>query len=138
MITKKAEYAIIILSELASHPSGTTLTSKYIASERAIPVNLVVQLASVLKEAGWLKSTRGPSGGLKLTADPGSITLKEVIEKVDGQVSITRCLTSDKPCRDQEHCSLREVWFKAQDSMLLVFAGVTIKELAKEFSREAL
>jgi Rrf2 family iron-sulfur cluster assembly transcriptional regulator len=131
MITKKAEYAITILSELASHPEGTVLTSKAIANKRSIPVNLVVQLTSILKEAGWATGTRGPSGGIKLTADPDKISLRQVIETVDGQIGITRCLFNEKPCRDQKHCSLRAVWDKAQSSMLAVLEGVTIKELAR-------
>ena len=138
MITKKAEYAIIILSELASHEQGAMVTSKSIAQKRGLPVNLVVQLASVLKEAGWLQGARGPSGGIKLTADPAQINLKEVIETVDGQISITRCLFSEEPCRDQEHCFLREVWTKAQNSMLSVFEETTIKEISESaFSRAA-
>jgi len=131
MITKKAEYAIIILAELASHPKGSIVTSKYIAEKRDISVNLVVQLLAVLKDAGWTTGTRGPAGGIKLVADPSVITLREVIEKVDGPIGITRCLFSDKPCGDRTHCSLRGIWAEAQGSMLNVLNGVSIKELAE-------
>ncbi len=130
MITKKAEYAVIILAELASHPEGALVTSKEIAEKRKISVNLVVQLLSLLKEAGWTSGTRGPAGGIKLTADPSKITLKDVIEKVDGPIGITRCLFSDRPCGDRSHCSLRGIWSKAQQSMLDVLEEATIKELA--------
>ncbi|MDW7729741.1 MAG: RrF2 family transcriptional regulator [Dethiobacteria bacterium] len=131
MITKKAEYAVIILAELASHPKGAIVTSKEIAEKRLISVNLVVQLLSLLKEAGWTSGTRGPSGGIRLVADPAAITLKDVIEKVDGPIGITRCLFSDKPCGDRTHCSLRGIWSKAQQSMLDVLEEATIQELAK-------
>lgn len=131
MITKKAEYAVIILAELASRPEGAIVTSKEIAEKRLISVNLVVQLLSLLKEAGWTSGTRGPSGGIRLVADPSKITLKDVIEKVDGPIGITRCLFSDKPCGDRTHCSLRGIWSKAQQSMLDVLEEATIEELAK-------
>lgn len=131
MITKKAEYAVIILTELASHPPDTVITSKAIAAKRGIPVNLVVQLLTLLREAGWTCGTRGPSGGVKLTADPANINLKEVIERIDGPIGITRCLFSSKPCQDKTHCSLRGIWFKAQQSMLSVLEDVTIKELSE-------
>ncbi|MBW6464256.1 MAG: Rrf2 family transcriptional regulator [Firmicutes bacterium] len=131
MITKKAEYAVIILAELASHPKGAIVTSKEIAEKRLISVNLVVQLLSLLKEAGWTSGTRGPSGGIRLVADPAAITLKDVIEKVDGPIGITRCLFSDKPCGDRTHCSLRGIWSKAQQSMLDVLEEATIQELAQ-------
>lgn len=131
MITKKAEYAVIILAELASHPEGAIVTSKEIAEKRKISVNLVVQLLSLLKDAGWTSGTRGPAGGIRLIADPSKITLKDVIEKVDGPIGITRCLFSDKPCGDRTHCSLRGIWSKAQQSMLDVLEEATIKELAE-------
>jgi len=131
MITKKAEYAVIILAELASHPEGAIVTSKEIAEKRKISVNLVVQLLSLLKDAGWTSGTRGPAGGIRLIADPSKITLKDVIEKVDGPIGITRCLFSDKPCGDRTHCSLRGIWSKAQQSMLDVLEEATIKELVE-------
>ncbi len=131
MITKKAEYAIIILTELASHPKGTIITSKEIARNRSIPGNLVVQLITSLNEAGWTSGSRGPTGGIKLNSDPSFINLKQVIEKIDGPIGITRCLFSETPCQEKTHCSLRGVWSKAQQSMLTVLEKVTIKELAE-------
>lgn len=131
MITKKAEYAIIILAELASHPRGTIVTSKAIARKRSIPGNLVVQLLALLKEAGWTSGTRGPSGGIKLNVDPVSINLRQVIEKIDGPMGITRCLFNANPCQDKTHCSLRDIWSEAQLSMLSVLERVTIKQLSE-------
>ncbi len=136
MITKKAEYAIIILAELAAHQGDTVLTSREIATSRSIPVNLVIQLMPLLHEAGWTTGTRGPGGGIKLAIDPANITLQEVIEKVDGNISITRCLFSDQPCGNKSHCSLRDIWIKAQTKMLSVLEEVSIKELARAMARD--
>ena len=130
MITRKAEYAIIILTELASYPEGAMVTSKTIAEKRAIPANLVVQLLAVTRTAGWTDGTRGPSGGIKLKIDPSKINMRQVIEAVDGPIGITRCLFSEKPCQDKTHCSLRGVWSEAQEKMLSVLENVSIKDLA--------
>jgi len=132
MITKKAEYAIIILTELATRPEGTLVTSKEIAKDREIPVNLVVQLLAVLNEAGWTSGSRGPAGGIKLNADPAEINLRQVIEQVDGHIGITRCLFYDTPCKNRTSCSLRNIWSRAQDNMLSVLEEVSIKNLAAE------
>ncbi|MFO8191987.1 MAG: Rrf2 family transcriptional regulator [Bacillota bacterium] len=136
MITKKAEYAIIILAELATYPNDTVLTSREIAASRSIPVNLVIQLMPLLHKAGWTTGTRGASGGIKLSIDPAIITLREVIEKVDGTISITRCLLSSQPCGNKSHCSLRDIWIKAQNKMLSVLEEVSIKELAQAIARD--
>ena len=132
MITKKAEYAIIILTELASHPSDSLITSKEIARNREISVNLVVQLLSIMKEANWTSGIRGPSGGIKLITDPSKISLRKVIETIDGPIGITRCLFSNTPCQNKTQCSLRGVWAKAQNNMLSVLDEVSIKDLAEQ------
>lgn len=137
MITKKAEYAIIILTELASHPEKTIVTSKEIAARRDIPVNLVVQLLSLLRKAGWTSGIRGPAGGIRLKVDPAGINLRQVIETVEGPVNITRCLFSDTPCRNRTHCSLRGIWAKAQQSMLSVLENASIKDLAEASGLES-
>ncbi len=137
MITKKAEYAIVILTELASHPPGTSVTSREIAARREIPVNLVVQLLGALKEAGWTEGTRGPAGGIRLITDPSGVSLRAVIEAVDGPIGITRCLFNSKPCRDQKLCPLRGVWSKAQQDMLKILEETTIINLAEEAVSEA-
>lgn len=131
MITKKAEYAIIILAELSSNPPGTTITSREIAGRRSIPANLVIQLLSLLREAGWTSGMRGPSGGIKLIGDPAAINLRQVIETIDGPIGITRCLFSDSPCNEQAECLLRGIWSKAQQKMLAVLEEVSIKDLAE-------
>lgn len=136
MITKKAEYAVIILTELAAHSPGTTITSKEIAARRSIPVNLVVQLLAALKEAGWTEGTRGPAGGIRLLTDPNKISLRAVIEAVDGPIGITRCLFNSKPCRDQKQCPLRSIWSRAQQEMLKVLEEATIKELVEAAALE--
>jgi Rrf2 family protein len=136
MITKKAEYAISTLAELANLETGTQITTREIAKRRRIPANLIVQLISSLREAGWITSTRGPGGGVTLTCNPAEITLRQVIELFDGPIGITRCLLQDGPCHNQVECPLRGVWAEAQSKMLEVLERVTIKELAEAVSRQ--
>lgn len=131
MITKKAEYAIRTLVELACREKGVKTTCRAIAQRRRIPANLIVQLVSILRDGGLVDSRRGPSGGVELTRDPGLITLRQVIELVDGPIGITRCLTRDRPCNGQADCRLRGVWFEAQQKMLEVLERVTIRDLAE-------
>ncbi len=129
VITKRAEYAVISLIELASLDKDEIITTKIIAERQKIPLNLVVQILAELHRAGWTKSIRGASGGVSLVKDPSHINLREVIELFDGPVSITRCLTQDVPCNNRTSCTLRTVWQEAQHSMLSVLEKTTIKDL---------
>ncbi len=130
MITKKAEYAIIALTDLAALTPGQKTTTREIVARRKIPPNLLAQLLPAMRAAGWVKSTRGAGGGVFLCKDPAQITLWEVIELIDGPIKITRCLFQSMPCKNKPSCPLRDVWTEAQDKMLRVFEETTIGELA--------
>ena len=132
VITRKAEYAVISMVELASLEEGESTTTKKIAETQEIPLNLVVQILAELNKAGWTNSHRGPSGGVSLAIDPSSITLKDVIELFDGPVTITRCLMQDAPCKNRKSCGLRNIWKQAQQNMLETLDNTTIADLAKE------
>lgn len=131
MITKKAEYAIMALAELALQGIGTKVTTAEIARRRQIPANLTVQLISKLRDAGLVTSARGPAGGVQLAQEPDSINLRKIIEIIDGPMVITRCLLREEPCRSRTGCKLRGIWAEAQAKMLEVLEGVTIIELAE-------
>ncbi|MGI5823573.1 MAG: RrF2 family transcriptional regulator [Dethiobacteria bacterium] len=130
MITKKAEYAIIALADLAALPSGQKTTTREIVDRQAIPSNLLAQLLPVIRDAGWVESTRGAGGGVSLCKNPAQITLREAIELIDGPITITRCLFQDSPCGNKTSCPLRDVWKEAQEKMLTVFEKTTVAELA--------
>ena len=128
-LTRKAEYAIAALVELASNPSGRAVLSRDIAKRQAIPIKLVAQIISALGRAGWVRGVRGAGGGVTLTADPARITLKEVIELIEGPIAINPCLVKGAYCERQSGCPLKAVWARAQRQMLLVLEGTTIADL---------
>lgn len=136
-ITRKAEYAVIIMAVLSSLPEGESTVSAAIAADTDIPVNLVVQTLARLSKAGWTRSIRGPFGGVALAADPDKITLRAVIELIDGAPSITRCLSESFLCRNKTECKLRGIWEKAQAAMFNVLDEITVKELAQVLPTQA-
>ena len=130
MITKKAEYAVIALADLAALQPGQKTTTREIVERRKVPPNLIAQLLAIMRQAGWIKSTRGAGGGVFLIKDPAQITLREVIELIDGSIKITRCLFQSMPCGNKPSCPLRDIWQEAQEKMLQVLEKTTIQELA--------
>ncbi len=131
MITKKAEYAVSAMVDMASLEEGKSTTSKAISERQNIPGTLIVQILSLLRKAGWVQSERGASGGVYLIADPSQITVREVIELFDGPFMITRCLLQDTPCQNKEECPLRNIWIEAQEKMLEVLEKATVKDLTE-------
>lgn len=132
-ITKKAEYAIITLAAMARGPGDQPgyVSSQLLASQAGVPPNLIAQTVAELRRAGWVEARRGPGGGVRLVQDPRRITLRQVIELVEGPMGLTRCLTGRGLCDNRDSCQLRGIWSEAQARMLEVLDRVTVEDLAK-------
>ena len=130
MISKKAEYAVTTLAELARVADDGWLSSGQLAKSRGIPPKLVAQIVAALARQGWVATRRGAGGGIRLATDPRQLTVAEVIRSIDGQPHITRCLVQGSVCVNHDACRLRDVWAEAQAAMLKVLEGATIASLA--------
>lgn len=129
-VTKKAEYAISALIELAINPDQFT-SSKEIAARQHIPPNFLPQIVATLGNKGWVEGVRGPGGGVRLITDPAKITVREVVELIEGPVAITRCLGTTTSCANEETCPLHSIWARAQAAMLGVLSDTTISDVVE-------
>ena len=82
-ITTKSPYAIQALSELGQSGEGPVPIGE-LAKRREIPTQFLEQLFATLRRAGLLKSQRGVKGGYSFAREPGSISVLEVVELLDG------------------------------------------------------
>jgi Rrf2 family protein len=129
-ITRKTEYAVSALVELASHP-GEYISSKVIAGRQEIPVNFLPQIIALLGTRGWVVGVRGPGGGVRLEVDPATITLEDVIELVEGPIAISKCLAGDLECPRKGECPMQPIWIEAQQAFVDVLRSRTIADLVQ-------
>ena len=129
-ITKKAEYAVTILIDLATQPTDCYVTARDIADRQGIPRTFVPQIVSILSQAGWVEGMRGPGGGVRALVNLDQLNVLDIIEEVEGPIAITRCLLDDNStCDNRPHCPLHGLWTMAQDAMLEVLRETTISDL---------
>ena len=83
-ITTKSPYALRALTELARMGVTCPVPIAELARRRDIPVQFLEQLFATLRRAGLLKSQRGVKGGYSFARDPGTITVLELTELLDG------------------------------------------------------
>lgn len=131
--TRKTEYAIAILMALAEVVEGERLTSARIAEKQSLPMNLVPQIVAALAKKGWISGIRGVGGGLRLIANPSEITVREIVEMMEGPIALNPCLAAEQGvCAKQTDCSLRRVWERAQRSMVEVLEKTSIQDLVND------
>lgn len=133
-VSARTEYALLAMMEIAVHQGGTPLQSKDIAARAGIPKPFLDQLLLDLRRSGLIRSIRGPGGGYALGRPASDITVRDVIEVVEGPVLNTQCgiKTPDgSPCRRLAMCALLELWRHVDRSIGEVLSGTTLQDLAE-------
>lgn len=95
-ITLEADYAVRIVESL-SVVAGRQ-DAKTIAEGTGVPLRFCLKILRNLVASGIVKSYKGAHGGYQLAAEPAQITLRQVIEAVEGTYHFSRCLESEFPC----------------------------------------
>ena len=98
-ITLESDYALRILTELAEHDGVVDANS--LSEATSVTIRFTLKILNKLVKHGFVSSYKGAKGGYKLKLPTDQITLKSVIELIDGPIVIARCLTS-------EACSLNK------------------------------
>ena len=95
-ITVESDYALRIISDLARH-SGV-VDAKTLSEETSVTLQFALKILNKLVRCELVKSYKGIRGGYCLRLSPEEITLKRVIEEIDGPIAMVRCLESSESC----------------------------------------
>lgn len=97
-LNQATDYAFRMVLYLASKPEGTKITGAALAEKQNIPERFLLKIMRSLTAANIMKSYRGVDGGFALQRAPREITLFDVIEAVEGQTELQRCLNDSGAC----------------------------------------
>ena len=125
-ISTKGRYGLRILIDIAIHRSQTPRMIKEIAESQGISQKYVSRLILELRNAGFVKSIRGLKGGYVLAKSPSAISLLDVIETMEGKLSIVDCAMSPDCCQRCDDCPARNVWKTANDSLRNSLGWITL------------
>ena len=131
-LSKKADYGLIALKHLATHASEGACSASDIAEEYHISPLLMAKILQKLAKSGFVAAKHGASGGYLLARDPATITALEVINTIDGPVSITSCETHHGKCYQTPTCSVREPLRRVNEGLLQLLSHVTISQMADD------
>lgn len=88
-LSLQVQYAICGAFDLAYNGRGGPVQVRVISERQDVPNRYLEQIFRRLRQAGLVTSKRGPGGGYTLARDPSSITLREIVEAVEGSLSET-------------------------------------------------
>jgi Rrf2 family protein len=126
--SQRTEYALRALVELGT--ADAVVPCREIAARQKIPEKFCEQVLGDLRRAGFITTQRGASGGNRLARDPGSVTVSEIVETIDGAVVTQATLDPfDDDARSQAHSAIQELWLDVQITIRDRLASVTLADL---------
>ncbi|HML98717.1 MAG TPA: Rrf2 family transcriptional regulator [Tepidiformaceae bacterium] len=129
-VSTRSDYGLRALIELAGQYGRGPLQSAEIALRRHIPEQYLDQLLTALRKSGFIRSVRGPAGGHELVRDPSTITVREVIEALEGSLSPVAWLDEPPEMTDHpHHCGQREIWERIREATTAILDSYTIADL---------
>lgn len=129
-LTRKGEYAIRGIIHLAQLPPGKVALISEIAEATGVPQTFLAKILQNFAKIGIVQSFRGAGGGFMLGRSASKITLREVVEAVEGPIVPNRCLIGSGTCERDSTCGVHPVWRQVQRNVVEILDGVTIEELA--------
>lgn len=133
-LTKRSDYALRAMLYLAKQGEEKFILSKEIAAEQDIPPKFLPQILVELSRAGLVYTVRGAQGGVRLSRPASEISIKEILEAIEGPLLLSRCLSYKEECRLESACPIKPIWARTQKEILEVWQKTSLQELAS--SRE--
>lgn len=129
-ISRLTDYGTVVLAHLASD-SAERSSAADVAGATGIGLPTVSKLLKSLTKAGLLVSTRGAHGGYQLARDPGEISAADVIDALEGPVSITACSATDSHCDLESVCSVGSAWQRINVAIRRALDDISLNDLLR-------
>jgi Rrf2 family protein len=129
--TKAEEYGMFGVLYLAEKDRSVVTPLSEISESQNIPEKFLAKIFQSLSKSGIVRSHRGVRGGFTLARDPHEITIKEVLETIQGPYHLMKCIKDIRNCdqNGSEFCALREVITIAENQLCMVFEQYTLADL---------
>ena len=131
-LTRFGDYAVRGLIHLAIKDNGGLATLSEIAKDQYVPLSFLAKVMQALSKAGLVIAYRGKGGGFSLARRAEDITIKDVIEAVEGPIILNRCLIRNGECKSDLYCGAHPVWRDAQQAIVKVLEEYSVADLAKK------
>jgi len=130
-LSTRGHYGLLAMVELARHHGRGPLSLSEIAQAGELPLSYLEQLFGALRQAGLVEGTRGVRGGYRLTRDPSTITVGEVVRVLEGPIGPVECVVEGESadcCSRSPGCATKEMWLRVRESILEVLDNTSLAD----------
>lgn len=135
-LTRQGDYAVRAVLDLAIRDlyegPGTLQASQQVAKRQGIPKAFLNKIIQALVRAGIIETLRGAAGGIRLARPAKEITLRQIVEAMEGTIALNRCLIGPLSCDRMQGCPVHPIWIRAQQAFLRELEQVTLEDIARQ------
>ena len=136
-ISTRSRYGMRLMLELALNSGKGPIFLKDIARSQEISEKYLSQIIIPLKSAGLVNSFRGAHGGYVLKREPAQITLREIVEVLEGDFTLVECVGNPRVCDRAAQCVTQGVWFKVGQAIAGTLESMTLRDLVRDFQAKS-
>src|SRR5215831_1183771 len=130
-VSRKVDYALRAVIHLADEDASERICSlAEIAARERIPRQFLEKIVQQLIHKGLVRSRRGPRGGYVLGRSADAVTFRDVIEAVEGPISLNVCVGEHPDCFLLGACGMNRVWAEGQRRVMDLFENTTIASVS--------
>jgi Rrf2 family protein len=128
-LNTKGRYAVMAMADLAKNGEGAAIPLSAIADRQNLSLSYLEQIFLRLRRAGLVESERGRTGGYVLGRPADTIRISEIMQAVDEETRMTRCLDGDVGCLGEERCLTHGLWHALGGHIAAFLSSVTLQEV---------
>src|SRR3982751_6819536 len=133
-LSKKADYALMAMKHLATRSDLASASAREIAEQYDIPVELMAKVLQRLARRGLVTSHQGTRGGYRLARAASIISVADIIQAIDGPLTVTACSSDSDACDQYAKCSVRDPLWRIRERILSALATCSLQEVSSDLA----
>ena len=131
-LSTRVRFGLRIMTQIAAEGEKQPVFARRIAAAQGISEAYVDQILMPLRSGGLLQSRRGRHGGYQLAKAADEVTALDVLETLEGQLTLVECVADPSNCERLAGCVTHKVWRKATYALRDALKSITFSELKKD------
>jgi len=131
-ISRKLDYGIQLMVALAKETEGSPIPTAKLSEMLDIPLPFLHQIGHSLMQAGLIKASPGPRGGIKLSQPAEDISVLSIAESLEGKICLNSCISENDVCQKIDDCTAKTMWSTMQDQIVNFLGEINLDILAKQ------
>jgi len=135
-LSTRSRYGVRLMLELALNYNKGYNFLKNIARKEDISEKYLSHLVIPLKARNLIVSSRGAHGGYRLAKSPSDITVKDIVQTLEGDISLVECVNNPSVCKRIASCVTRDVWEILDEKISETLSSITLKDLLESHKKQ--